>query len=122
MSDLSDFLDEAFSLIYLLTANSISPEKWQMLDFLHGLFDRSHMVEHHFVDLMPALHNYVTVDAQAFLSNPNHAMHIFDLCRKVCVCMEIIIHVFRSPTHERNFHRFLLLPKRAMKANVTLPN
>ncbi len=37
----------------------------------------------YFVDMMPALHNYVTVDTPAFLSNTNYILAIFDMCKSV---------------------------------------
>lgn len=40
----------------------------------------------YFVEMMPALHNYVTVDTPAFLANPNNALALFDMCKSVCKC------------------------------------
>lgn len=37
----------------------------------------------YFVDMMPALHNYVTVDTPAFLSNTNYISAIFEMCKSV---------------------------------------
>ena len=34
-------------------------------------------------DMMPALHNYVTVDMQGFASNPRHLEIIYDMCKTV---------------------------------------
>lgn len=39
----------------------------------------------YFVDMMPALHNYVTVDTPAFLSNTNYILAIFDMCKSVII-------------------------------------
>lgn len=33
--------------------------------------------------MMPALHNYITVDTQAFLSNENHLLAIFNMCKAI---------------------------------------
>ena len=33
--------------------------------------------------MMPSLHNYVTVDTNAFLSNENHVLAVFDMCKAV---------------------------------------
>ncbi|MEJ1272405.1 hypothetical protein NN561_003255 [Cricetulus griseus] len=35
------------------------------------------------IDMMPLLHNYVTVDTNALLSNPKHLEVLFTMCRKV---------------------------------------
>lgn len=37
----------------------------------------------YFIDMMPALHNYITVDTPAFLSNENHLLAIFNICKSV---------------------------------------
>lgn len=37
----------------------------------------------HFVDMMPLLHNYVTVDTDMLLSNPKHLEVIYSMCKKV---------------------------------------
>ena len=34
-------------------------------------------------DMMPALHNYATVDSDAFLAKPQHMEMIFDMCKSV---------------------------------------
>lgn len=40
--------------------------------------------------MMPALHNYVTVDTPAFLSNTNYILAIFDMCKSVRMEPELI--------------------------------
>lgn len=37
----------------------------------------------HFADMMPLLHNYVTVDTDMLLSNPKHLEVIYSMCKKV---------------------------------------
>lgn len=37
----------------------------------------------YFTEMMPALHNYVTVDTPAFLSNENHVLAMFNMCKAV---------------------------------------
>lgn len=34
-------------------------------------------------DMMPALHNYITVDTPAFLSKPDHIQIIYNMCKQV---------------------------------------
>lgn len=36
-----------------------------------------------FPDMMPLLHNYVTIDTNTLLSNPKHLEILFTMCRKV---------------------------------------
>ena len=42
-------------------------------------------------DMMPLLHNYVTVDTDTLLSNPKYLEVIYNMCKKVsvsiCVCV-----------------------------------
>ena len=35
-------------------------------------------------EMMPALHNYITTDPAAFLSNARHLEIIYKMCKKVC--------------------------------------
>lgn len=49
----------------------------------------------YFTEMMPALHNYVTVDTPAFLSNENHVLAMFNMCKAVSVvppkfCFELL--------------------------------
>jgi importin-8 len=38
---------------------------------------------HLFPEMMPALHNYITVDTPAFLANPEHVQIIYNMCKTV---------------------------------------
>lgn len=67
--------------MYDLTSKSIAPDMWQMLELIYQVFKKDGF--DYFVDMMPALHNYVTVDTPAFLSNENHVLAIFDMCKSV---------------------------------------
>lgn len=64
-----------------LTSSSISPEMWQMLQHIYECFQNNGI--DYFLDLMPALHNYITVDTPAFLANRNHVLAIFEMCKTV---------------------------------------
>lgn len=52
-----------------------------MLELIYQVFKKDGM--DYFIDIMPALHNYVTVDTPAFLSNPNRLLAMFDMCKSV---------------------------------------
>jgi len=41
----------------------------------------------YFTDMMPALHNYVTVDTPIFLSNENYILAMFNICKAVSICV-----------------------------------
>lgn len=79
----TDFYEEAFSLIYDLTSKTISPDMWAVLGIVHNIFKDSAF--DCFLDLMPALHNYITIDTDAFLSDENHMVYTFDMCKTVSV-------------------------------------
>lgn len=37
----------------------------------------------HFTDMMPPLHNYVTVDTEAFLSDEKRLLAIYNICKEM---------------------------------------
>lgn len=80
---LIDLYEETFSLVYDLTNKSISQEMWQMLELIYQVFKKNGT--DYFIDIMPALHNYVTVDTNEFLSNPNRLLAMFDMCKTVSI-------------------------------------
>lgn len=78
-NNIIEFYDETFSLVYDLTSKSISSEMWQMLELIYQVFKKDGI--DYFIDIMPALHNYVTVDTTAFLSNPDRLLAMFVMCK-----------------------------------------
>lgn len=64
-----------------LTQNSISEDMWKVLELLYQVFEKEGF--DYFVDMMPVLHNYITVDTNAFLSNENHILAIFNMAKAV---------------------------------------
>lgn len=76
-----EFYEEALSLVYDLTSKKISPDMWKVLELIYQVFQKNGF--DHFVDMMPALHNYVTVDTPAFLSNENHMLAMFNMAKAV---------------------------------------
>lgn len=80
---ISEFYEEALSLVYDLTSKKISPDMWQVLELIYQVFQKNGF--DHFVDMMPALHNYVTVDTPAFLSNENHVLAMFNMAKAVSI-------------------------------------
>lgn len=77
----AEFYEEAFSLVYDMTSKAVSPACWQLLAVIMELFQKDGL--EYFVDMMPTLHNYVTVDTEAFLSNPNHLLYMFEMSKAV---------------------------------------
>lgn len=77
----TDFYDEAFSLVYDLTSKTISADMWTMLEVIFNVFQSNAF--DCFVDLMPALHNYATVDSVAFFSNPAYLGWLYGMCASI---------------------------------------
>jgi importin-7 len=78
---LLDFYEELFSLICTLTSRQISDTMWQILVLLYDIFQND--AADYFTELMPVLHNYVIVDTQAFLANPQRLEIVFNMIKQV---------------------------------------
>lgn len=76
-----EFYEEALSLVYDLTGKYISEDMWKVLELMYQLFQKDGF--DYFTDMMPALHNYITVDTPAFLSNENHVLAMFNMCKAI---------------------------------------
>lgn len=74
-----EFYEEALSLVFVLTGKRISEDMWKLLELLYQLFQKDGF--EYFAEMMPALHNYITVDTPAFLSNENHILAMFNMCK-----------------------------------------
>lgn len=89
---ISDFYDEAFGLVWSMTNTRISPLQWSVFDWLYQAFESD--ASEYFATMMPALHNYVTVDPKAFVSTPERVKMLISMCRKV----RILLPVFATHT------------------------
>lgn len=76
-----EFYEEILSLAYSLTCHTISPQMWQLLSILYEVFQQDCF--EYFTDMMPLLHNYVTIDTNTLLSSPKYLEVLFTMCRKV---------------------------------------
>ncbi|XP_075439514.1 importin-8-like isoform X2 [Ascaphus truei] len=76
-----EFYEEILSLAYSLTNQTISSQMWQLLGILFEVFQRD--CYEYFTDMMPLLHNYITVDTETLLSSPKHLEIIYTMCKKV---------------------------------------
>ncbi|XP_068133704.1 importin-8 isoform X1 [Hyperolius riggenbachi] len=76
-----EFYEEILSLAYSLTNQTISPQMWQLLEILFDVFQKD--CYEYFTDMMPLLHNYITVDTNTLLSNPKRLEIIYTMCKKV---------------------------------------
>ncbi|XP_047192433.1 importin-8 isoform X1 [Scophthalmus maximus] len=78
---MAEFYEEILSLAFGLTCQTISAQMWQLLGILYEVFQ--HDCFDYFTDMMPLLHNYVTVDTDMLLSNTKHLEVIYSMCKKV---------------------------------------
>lgn len=80
-NEVQEFYEEILSLIYDCTSKHISADMWRVLELLYQVFMKSGA--DHFTDMMPALHNYITVDTDAFLSDEQRLLAIYNICKEV---------------------------------------
>ena len=105
-NSIMEFYEEAMSLSCDLTTKHVSPDMWKMLEvaimlflcFIYLIFQLKLPKEilfflqvmytvfqrdgfDYFSDMMPALHNYVTVDTKAFLSTPDFMMCMYNMAK-----------------------------------------
>uniref|UniRef100_A0A2K5J3Q2 Exportin-2 central domain-containing protein n=1 Tax=Colobus angolensis palliatus TaxID=336983 RepID=A0A2K5J3Q2_COLAP len=71
---------EIFSLAHNLTCEQASPQMWQLLPLVFEVFEQDGF--NYFTDMMPFLHNCVTVDTDTLLSDTHYLEMIYSLCKK----------------------------------------
>uniref|UniRef100_A0A2H1WJJ8 SFRICE_011739 n=1 Tax=Spodoptera frugiperda TaxID=7108 RepID=A0A2H1WJJ8_SPOFR len=76
-----EYYEEAMTLLCNLTSRTISEDMWKVLEMLYQVFEKEGF--DYFTDMMPVLHNYITVDTNAFLSNENHILAMFNMAKAV---------------------------------------
>lgn len=80
-NEVQEFYEEILALIYDLTSKQVSPDMWKVFELLYQVFMKNGT--DHFTDMMPALHNYVTIDTDAFLSDEKRLLAIFNMCKEI---------------------------------------
>uniref|UniRef100_A0A8C7YHS4 Importin 7 n=1 Tax=Oryzias sinensis TaxID=183150 RepID=A0A8C7YHS4_9TELE len=76
-----EFYEEILSLAHSLTCQQVSPQMWQLLPLVYEVFQQDGF--DYFTDMMPLLHNYVTVDTDTLLSDTKYLEIIYSMCKKV---------------------------------------
>uniref|UniRef100_A0A3Q2P367 Importin 7 n=1 Tax=Fundulus heteroclitus TaxID=8078 RepID=A0A3Q2P367_FUNHE len=76
-----EFYEEILSLAHTLTCQQVSPQMWQLLPLVYEVFQQDGF--DYFTDMMPLLHNYVTVDTDTLLSDTKYLEIIYSMCKKV---------------------------------------
>ncbi|CAI9738711.1 importin-7-like isoform X1 [Octopus vulgaris] len=85
--NLIDFYEEVFSLIYNLTKTQISTNMWEIFKMLYQAL-RAETLDY-FIDMAPCLHNYITVDTTAFLSQPEYLEAVYNMCKSILTSEKI---------------------------------
>ncbi|KAF3832671.1 hypothetical protein F7725_026336 [Dissostichus mawsoni] len=76
-----EFYEEILSLAHSLTCQQVSAQMWQLLPLVYEVFQQDGF--DYFTDMMPLLHNYVTVDTDTLLSDTKYLEIIYAMCKKV---------------------------------------
>lgn len=79
--EMIDLYEEALTLIYTISSVQVSPELWHVFELMYRVFDKDGF--DYFVEMMPALHNFITVDPATFISNQNHVLAIYNMCKSI---------------------------------------
>ncbi|KAJ6221341.1 hypothetical protein RDWZM_007153 [Blomia tropicalis] len=77
-----DLYEEAFNIVASLTDKFISNDMWKIYELLYQIMTKDTGVDF-FTDMMSALHNFIVVDPDAFISNPNRIAALFEMCKFV---------------------------------------
>lgn len=80
-NEVQEFYEEVLSLIFDCTGKHISEEMWKVFELLYQVFMKNGL--EHFTDMMPALHNYITVDTDGFLANEQRLLAIYNMCKEI---------------------------------------
>lgn len=79
--ELIDLYEEALNLVCTVSTAAVSPDLWKVFEIMYQVFNKDGF--DYFTEMMPALHNFVTVDPEAFLSNQNHVLAIYNMCKAI---------------------------------------
>ncbi|VVC45335.1 Armadillo-type fold,Armadillo-like helical,Importin-beta, N-terminal domain [Cinara cedri] len=77
----SEYYEEALNLVCDLTNTQVSPNMWSILQLIYNVFQNDGI--DYFVDMMPCLHNYVTIGTDTFISHESNIGIIFEMCKKI---------------------------------------
>lgn len=76
-----DLYEDVFKLVVSLTMTRISPDMWKIFEMMYKVFEDDGI--DYFDDMMPSLHNYVTVDTEAFLANEARLVAVYNMCKAI---------------------------------------
>ncbi|KAK2565652.1 Importin-7 [Acropora cervicornis] len=76
-----EFYEDILSIICTCTGFEISQSMWSVYYMLYEAFQRDAF--DYFAEMMPCIHNYITVDTPAFLENPKNLEILYNMCKKM---------------------------------------
>lgn len=76
-----EFYEDILSIICTCTCFEISQSMWSVYYMLYEAFQRDAF--DYFAEMMPCIHNYITVDTPAFLENPKNLEILYNMCKKM---------------------------------------
>lgn len=80
--NLTEMHEECFNIVTSLTDRQISNDMWKLYEYIFQILVKQNNVEA-LSDMMSALHNYITVDPDAFLADPNRIAAFYEICKAV---------------------------------------
>ncbi|KAL5234872.1 hypothetical protein ACI65C_002282 [Semiaphis heraclei] len=76
-----EYYEEALNLVCDLTNLEVSENMWNVLGLIYTVFQNDGI--DYFVDMMPCLHNYVTIGMDTLIKNENFMLIIYSMCKTV---------------------------------------
>ena len=86
--EMIDLYEETLTLIYTISSVQVSPDLWRLFEMMYQIFNKEGGMDY-FVEMMPALHNFITVDPATFISNQHHVLAIYNMCKAVMESNEV---------------------------------
>ncbi|OTF78103.1 importin-7-like protein [Euroglyphus maynei] len=89
--NLKELYEECFNIVTTLTDKHISNDMWKIYEYIFQISTKEDGVDY-FADMLPALHNFLTVDPDAFISDQNRIVALFEICKFIlnCDCIDDI--------------------------------
>lgn len=78
--NLKELYEECFNIVTTLTDKHISNDMWKIYGYIFQISTKDDGVDY-FADMLPALHNFLTVDPDAFISDQNRIVALFEICK-----------------------------------------
>lgn len=80
-NEVVDLYEEATTLVCTMTSLTVSQEMWQVFQLMYEVFRKDGF--DYFTDMMPAWHNFMTVNPDGFVSNECNNMALYEMCKTV---------------------------------------